>query len=195
MGFDHNDILVLLDSDVFLIKKINIRDVLKGYDLAGWHISNGHVHYLWHGLAILNMATLPNIRSLNFNCGKVEGKPIDAGGYSYFYLKNNPSIKIRWLDYYHAGSLYCQSCKQSQKAMCNHNIEVLQKRGLKEHHIELLHAAQNIEFFYNNTFLHYRGGTNWDNKNEQYHNNKTKAIDKFLDHIIQENTQSRALGG
>ena len=36
----------------------------------------------------------------------------------------------------------------------------------------------------NHTFLHYRGGTNWDDKCNEYHRNKTTILNEFFNKIL-----------
>ena len=185
LGFDHNDIVLLCDSDLFLVKKFSIRKFLAGYDLGGALGANGYVNYLWHGLAFLDMRALPNNRSLSFNCGRVDGKPIDGGGHSYYYLKSNPDVKARYVNHHHVGDFQCDQCRREHRLVCLHNTVLLERAGFDEHQIRFLQSAHNVEFFHNNTFLHYRGGTNWDNKSGQYHKQKTDALQKYLDAVLQ----------
>ncbi len=71
-GFNHDDILMLIDSDMFLIKEFDVRSFMQGYDLAGFHKSCcndtrriqhteeiPHTVYVWIGLIILDMRSLP----------------------------------------------------------------------------------------------------------------------------------------
>lgn len=190
LGFAHNDILVLFDSDLFLIKPFSFRQFLNGYDLGGMRLSNGYTEYLWHGLAILDMSRLPNKETLTFNCGKVNNIPIDAGGHSYYYIKNHPELKIRWTDNYHySGHLYCEKCISMNSsihkyAICNHNTQNLRNRGFNKYDIQLLQTAHNIEIYHNLTFVHYRAGTNWDYRSEAYHKQKTKAFQHYMTNIL-----------
>src|ERR1700730_829964 len=46
LGFAHDDILVIIDSDLFLVREFSFRDCLKDCDLAG--LKQG-VGYLWIG--------------------------------------------------------------------------------------------------------------------------------------------------
>lgn len=183
-GFSHNDILVLLDSDVFMVKKINIKKMLENYDIAAVRAGNGYVTYLWHGLTLLDLKKLPNIHTLTFNCGKVNGKPIDAGGHSYYYLKENPTLKILFFTHYYSGYLRCSTCQRRDLLLCPHNTQQLKENGFDEAQVEFLQKAHNVEFFHNNSFLHYRGGTNWDNKNKEYHLQKTRALHTYLEKIF-----------
>ncbi len=184
LGFDHNDIVVLLDSDLFLVKPLSVREFLHGYDLGGSKKGNGNVSFLWHGLAFLDMRSMPNKQTLTFNCGQINGHPIDAGGYSYFYLRDNPDLKTRWFGEIHSSSLRCDSCKKSDYSLCTHNTSKLQQEGFNEKQIAFLQSAINVEFFYKNTFLHYRGGSNWDNKKHHYHKMKTKALNTYINAIL-----------
>jgi hypothetical protein len=184
IGFDHDDIVVLLDSDLFLVKKLSVREFLKDFDIGGMQLSNGHVDYLWHGLAFLDMRTLPNKRSLNFNCGRVRGRPIDAGGHSYYYLKDNPSLKVSYVNYHYSRSLYCSSCRETEESICLHNTNELKELGFDDHQIRFLQTVSNIEFFHNNSFMHYRGGTNWTNHSKKYHQHKTAALHTYMNAIL-----------
>ena len=86
MGFNHDDILVLLDSDIFITKPVSFRNLLSDCDIFGLPQSKKDEHlveYLWIGFCCLNMKNLPNIHTLNFNCGEVAGLRVDAGGYTY----------------------------------------------------------------------------------------------------------------
>lgn len=96
LGFKHDDIVVIIDTDMFLIKPFSFRDFMRGYDLAGVPQRRGPVTYLWQGLIMFNMQTLPDKEQLNFNCGSIEGQPCDVGGYSHKYLKSHPNVKIRF---------------------------------------------------------------------------------------------------
>jgi len=183
-GFDHDDILVLFDSDLFLIKPLSFRKILQDYDIAAMQIGNGYVTYLWHGLCCLNMKTLPNIRTLNFNCGKIDGKPIDAGGHSYFYLRDNPDIKVHFFNYFHTVHFRCPSCATNDSLICNHNLDLLQSKGFDNIMIDFLQNAHNVECFHDASFLHYRGGTNWNHRTAGYHQRKTAAFKKLIAHAL-----------
>ncbi len=141
-GFDHDDILVMLESDVFLVKPINISQLMQHYDIAGRFITPskrigwiGEITYLWHGLAFLNLKTMPNKRTITFNCGRVDNTPVDAGGQSYYYLRNNPEIKLFSFDHVFSNELKCDSCKNTNTPTCIHNTQELAKTGLDEHQI------------------------------------------------------------
>ena len=66
VGFDHNDLLILLESDVFLIKEFSFVEYMQNYDLSGYDRSieysdnKKNLDFLWIGLIYINMRTLPN---------------------------------------------------------------------------------------------------------------------------------------
>lgn len=167
-GFTHDDILVLMDSDLFLIKEFSFKDYLKGYDLAGLKQGMG---YLWIGFVILDMAALPNIETLNFNCGRVNNIPVDAGGHSYYYLQNNPTICPKF---------FAQSYPQHLRS-----IEKLKEQNFDQAAIDfIMENPSNIEYMLDNSFLHYRGGTNWDHKSTQYHQQKTSLLNTYITNLL-----------
>jgi hypothetical protein len=56
--------------------------------------------------------------------------------------------------------------------------------GFDDNLIAFIENANNVEFFYNGSFIYYRGGTNWDNKNGEYHTRKTAALQQYLKAIL-----------
>lgn len=184
MGFAHTDIVMLLDSDLFLVKPFSAREFLHGYCLGGAQTGNGHVSFLWHALAILDMKSMPNKESLTFNCGRVDGHPIDGGGHSYFYIKNNPDAKVRFMNHSLSESFLCELCNTTNQPLCNHNTKELINQNFNELQIQFLQKAHRVEFFHDNTFLHYKSGTNWNNKSSEYHLIKTKALNDYITALL-----------
>jgi hypothetical protein len=118
----------------------------------------------------MNMPTLPNKRTLNFNCGWVAGTLTDVGGYTYYYLKQHPQIKVLY-----GSSTVFKECRQK--------LSTLPAQDPLAHFLEA--PLDNPEFYVNFTFLHYRAGSNWDKKSAQYHEMKTKIFNKFILEILQ----------
>lgn len=184
LGFDHDDIVMLLDSDLFLVKPFSVREFMHGYGLGGAKTGNGYVEFLWHALAILDMKNMPNKRTLTFNCGEVDGHPIDGGGHSYYYIKNNPQVNVRFMSHIYAENLQCHPCRSANQSLCPHNIDTLKAAGFDAPQIEFIQRANQVEFFHNNSFLHYRNGSNWDNKSAHFHQMKTEALNEYLNTIL-----------
>lgn len=159
---DKSTISVILDFDMFLTKVFSINDYLRGYDLSAVAQSRGHVNYLWPGIMFFNMDTLPERDSINFMGDRIEGFSVDVGGHFYYWLKNNPGLRIRTL---------VQSGMIDEK---NNNMHYLPR--------EIHHEYQTAFKFemYTRAFLHYGRGSNWDWQSASYHQNKTSCLEKLL---------------
>lgn len=187
IGFDHNGLVMIIDSDMFLINAFSLKAFMQNTDLAGVAQSVPNVHYLWNGLVFFNMNTTPNKRSMNWNCGKVNGSSVDVGGHMHHYLVDNPQAHIKHLDVYHTGNLMCQSCRKNDSYYCAHGFEekVQNNTYLDEANKQfLLKRPVNIEFLVNGHFLHYRGA-GWDTKTPQYHKTKQQLCKEFIEAKIE----------
>lgn len=175
IGLKHDDILVIIDSDMFLVKEFSIRDFMRDVDLAGVPQSRGGMEYIWNGLVFFNMKTLPNKQQINFNCGFVNGNPVDVGGQMYHYLQNNRTVQIKHLNQFYLSNNDRESL----------SIEVLKKNGFDLISTDfILSKPPNVEFIHDNHFLHYRGGTNWDRKQPEYHAHKTSLLQQYVDALL-----------
>lgn len=184
LGFKHNGLVMIIDSDMFLIKQFSIEEFMKNTSLAGVSQSRGHVSYLWNGLVFFNMNNLPNKREMNFNCGIVEGQPTDVGGYLHYYFKQYPNIACKYINVLHSDAVKCDSCRISNAELCQHNTSKLEELKFDPICIKFFQNANNIEFLIDNHFVHYRGGGNWDHKSSYYHQMKTQALNNFLKDLL-----------
>lgn len=209
VGFDHDDIIVLFESDLFPIKKFSFQAFLQGYDVAGFdrsvedpRLAQKNVPFLWVGLLLLNLNTMPHPTAFNLNCGYVNNIVIDAGGYSNYYLRHNPDLGTRYIDKIYSELFICQECEQRKAYRCTHSTKKLKQAGFDTRTIQLIQDVpidwgsgvsasnikrrRNIEFFMDNTFVHFYGGTGYakysylGDKVEQFYADKTKA---FFDYI------------
>ncbi|OGB84408.1 hypothetical protein A3F66_06215 [candidate division TM6 bacterium RIFCSPHIGHO2_12_FULL_32_22] len=194
LGFFHKGPLLILDSDMFLIREFSVKEVLKNYDIIsiyqrGIGDNNCTVNYISIDLILMNMEKLPNKQTFNVNCGYHDGAPTDAAGQTYWYIKNNPTIRILYsnnyvisedniiVDYFknHAGH-----------KIYSLNMENLKNAEFSEKEIEyIMSGATNTEFVLNNCFHHYRSGSNWDGRPHEYHKNKFHLLKKFVENITQ----------
>ncbi len=155
IGFKHDGLVVLLDSDMFLIRNFSIKEYMHTYDLAGLEQPRPGVIYLWIGLAFLDMRTMPNRHTIDFNCGLVGSQPVDAGGQTYYYLQNNPTAKVRFFE---EGFI--------------HNFHFV------------LGKTRHIPIVDENIFFHYYAGTNWTRWSQEYHTEKTKCLNSVLTDML-----------
>ena len=107
-GWEHEGIVAIIDSDLFLIRLFSIEEYLSGYDIAGpclwggyrdWvhQVAAEHLGYLWPVLAFLDMRTLPYKEDLSFYPGYIEGFALDTGSESYYYFETYPDVRIRMM--------------------------------------------------------------------------------------------------
>ena|ERR1700722_1663397 len=191
LGLFHNGIVALFDSDLFLVKEFSITKFMQNHQLAGLAQSrkrknNTLINYIWIGLVFLDMSKLPNKQSINFNTGRIDDEPVDAGGYTYFYLQNSPEVEVRYFSYAIAPLYMCKKCVQAHNDYCTHNTADLIANGFDENQMKFARSGPlNCEFFERATFVHYRAGTNWDNKADNYHEVKTKLFNKYFQDILE----------
>lgn len=213
LGFNHDDIIVLFESDLFLTKEFSFRSYLENFDVAGFDrsiecakLTEKNVHFLWVGLLLLNLKTMPQPKSFNLNCGYVNNIVIDAGGFTNYYLNNNDGLKVSFIDKLPSEQFVCTACEQQKAYRCTHNTQKLEKAGFDARTIKLiqdvpldwgsgfigthLKRRRNIEFFMHNSFVHFYGGTGYakysylgDDKVEQFYEDKTKAFFDYIDDI------------
>jgi len=142
--------IAILDSDIFLIEPTKLTEAIQ---YEGRCIIDGRTHrdgrvfrYMWPTLFLADMARLPNPKTLSWWCGQIEGVPVDVGGQTHHYLKAHPEIIIEGINREHFSD--SESCE--------------------------FHPANYDEFYLNGaTILHYRCGSNWDQRSREYHEKKT----------------------
>jgi len=178
LGFRHDGIVAVVDSDLFLVKPFSFKKYLKGYQIAGLHqhgVKDGvQIPYLWIGIVFMDMASLKEKETLNFNCGKIADVPVDAGGFTHYYLKKHPDLKIKYFDQVHSSYIDSQ------------NIPSLQQHGFDANQIAMLQAGlHDVEFFIQASWFHYRSGTNWNCQSQEYHDIKSRLMNDYIAKISQ----------
>jgi hypothetical protein len=89
----NEDIILFVDSDMFLFQKFNPIEYMQDKIITGCIQIRGKIEYIWNGIFILNMPKIASLNGdLNFNCGFVEGELTDVGGHTYYFLKENELI-------------------------------------------------------------------------------------------------------
>ena len=128
------DIVLFLDSDMFLIDEFNIEKYMKDSIIGGLTQQRGHVTYMWNGIMFFNMSKILD-KSIDFSDGIIEGEMTDVGGHTYLYfLKTGIKMKESDVDY-----------------PTHYNDIDLQKDA----------GGYNMELHLDGKFLHYRAATNW----------------------------------
>ena len=168
------DKYLLIDSDMFLVDNFDISEYEK-YDCAIvlQSCDNFTNNYFWNGIYYFDFNKMKNINLLNWNCGKH-----DVGGMMKEWLsiqtKNIPnSHEIRYTnkkfhndDIYYIKHLWSCSWDESEIP------ENLKNNAKLIHFIKTDPRNKNGKFYceiYDNKFLHYRAGGNWEKRNMKLH--------------------------
>ncbi|MDR3550954.1 MAG: hypothetical protein P4L31_06080 [Candidatus Babeliales bacterium] len=191
LGFGHNGPVVVLDSDMFLVRPISIVEQMKDCDIFSLMRGAGNgVIYCCPIIMIFAMNELPNKKTMNFNCGKADGQSVDSGGYTHYYFKNNPTVRLKHIDELQAYQLFCpdnfnpSSCIDT-KTLMEEQILKLVDMGFNEKEIAFLQKKPNsVCYLLRNSFIHYRAGSNYDNQSMLYEKQKMALIKEYLDDLL-----------
>jgi hypothetical protein len=162
--WDKDTIHVVLDSDMFFVNDFNFNEYLGENDICAIHQKREHIEHLWNGFLFFRGASLPDKNHLDFRLGTVEGVRTDTGGNTYYWMKRNPDLKIKYM-------LHTDRADVA-------GTKILPKKIRAEYKSE--YRFQFIE----NSVLHYRAGSNWDKKSKDFIDNKKEYLNSFLDEVI-----------
>ena len=146
-GYNHDDIVVIMDADVFPIKPIKIRDLLIEYPLVGIDSEFKHMHYLWVPFIAFDPKRLPNITDLKFHLDFIEGILCDTGSHSYHYFKDNPGVPYQ---------LYP---RRSDNDFSPWDELTFLKFGFNQDGIDKISWPISMEFYIDYHFIHFVGGS------------------------------------
>lgn len=171
----HPDKYLLIDSDMFLIDYFDLTDY-ENYDCAVVLQSRNNciINYLWNGIYYFDFTKMKNINLLNWNC-----KPgCDVGGMMEQWLKsqtnkipNTDEIRHTNKSFHNDDIYYIKhlwSCSWDESEI----PENFKDNTKLIHFIKTDPRNQNGKFYceiYDNKFLHYRAGGNWERKNMNLH--------------------------
>ncbi len=193
MGFDHNGIVMFIDSDMFLVRPFNINEFMKDLDIAsvykGASDDKKSVGYLVPLLTMLNMSKLPDKRTLDFSCGEANGFLLDTGGLTYYYLKNHPNLKTYWFDEFYGWQLFCPEeyakHREDKTTPVTQQIQKLKSLGFNDKEIKFLQKKPStFSYQFNNNFFHFRGGSNYDNFSKDFMSKKMKLVSDYIYDIL-----------
>ncbi len=210
IGFNHNDIVMICENDLFLVKEFSVREYLQGFDLAGFNravefsqATSKGIKFLWIGLILMDMRTMFNKKIFNVNCGYIDGALVDSGGYTHYYLKNNPSARVRYVDKVYTEKFVCNVCKRRKSYRCIHNTNILKKNKFDEETIKFLQEVpidwgsglgkvterRNVEFFLDKKFVHFYGGSGYATFSPYYefytfYQDKINAFEAFIANLL-----------
>lgn len=199
--FSHReDPVMIIDSDMFLIRPFSIAKHLEGTHLSGvsWgtndQITNEPYSYLWLALIMFNNSLLPDRYSISFNCGIIPDTNCicDSGGMTGKYIQRfKEQLNIKYLDTLFGYQFYCpyRYAPESIQNFSNISPETIAQnlyaKGFTEDEIQLaLDRPYTIELLGNNHFLHYRAGTNYEGYSQEFLSQKDKVLLRFFERIL-----------
>lgn len=203
--FSHHDgPVMIIDSDLFLIRPFSIEKALKNKHLGGIYsgtldmVTGEPVSYLWLVLILFNNPVLPERESICFNCGYIPGTNAvcDSGGWTNLYLnKYKDLLKVNALNFVTGNKFFCpyrysQQPQNFDELSASYITQNLTERGFTDAEIRLaLKKPYTIELFGDNQFLHYRAGTNYENYTNEFLSDKDKVLMEFFNEILQSDCQ------
>ena len=168
-GYDHDDLVVIMDADVFPIQPMSIRDLVTDIPLIGIDSEFKDLHYLWVPFIVLDPKRLPNLRDLRFSVGFINDVLCDTGSQSDQYLKNNPEVPYQ---------LYP---RRSGNDFYPWDSDTFLRLGFYNHGMNQLSWPSPFEFYVDYHLVHHVGGSAQD---PSIH--KTQAICDLLNCALAE---------
>ena len=109
IGYDFDGIVVLIDSDMFLIRPFSIEKYMGDAHIASFiRNTERSFDFFWPGLTFIRMNKIPNKKELIFDGGYINGRPLDTGGFSLLYInKYKHMLTIKPIDILYGYKLFC----------------------------------------------------------------------------------------
>lgn len=179
-GYNHDDIVGLVDGDMFLIRPTSIRQLLENYSIVGTQKTEAGTDYFWVALTLFDMRKLPDRESLRFNVSWVGNCILDSGGHSYYYIQSHPDVPKLMVK-----KVPLANVKQYKKVQ----LEKILKYSPAE--VDLIkNMNHDAEFHFGGHFLHYlrssflNSENRYANETTDYHHQKSLPISSFFNRIL-----------
>ena len=165
-GYDHDDLVVIMDGDNFLIQPMSFRELLGSNNFAGccrWPKNFGKTTLerpfwdAWIVFVAFNPTKLPTPRELKFHVDVVKDHPVfpdftivDSGGAVYKYINRYPHMKIKEFSWQDAGVFRSafpaqfQNIDQDKRAFYSNLIEFID--NIYPHNIQVLGSEHFLHF-------------------------------------------------
>lgn len=180
-GYHHDDIIALIDGDVFPIRPINIRKLLGDRDIVAVRkrlpgdvddpLTRDQIDYLWVTFVAFHPRKIPDVRDLQFQVDLIQNKIHDTGSATYHYLQNHPDLSL---------TLFPRSSSQQLGRFAP---RILEKMGFNPREIQFIKGmpeGQFVEVYVDHKLLHFCNSC-WDHWGYQQ---KTRYVKQFIDEII-----------
>jgi hypothetical protein len=169
-------VLAILDSDMFLVQSYSFVDALRGSSLAFVPQSRGPLTYAWITVIVADLRRLPDAAELRFHCAHLDGMLLDTGGASFFYLQSHPSLPVRHISCVSPHSLTPAVVAEAERQK---HITTDMKTHL-DADAKIADGYYASELLDDYKFLHYRAGSNWENRSPRYHLARGDLLAQFV---------------
>jgi len=177
-GYDHNDIVVIIDGDAFPIRPLKLSQMMQKFPVLGIkRCTEDFFDYLWVIFIAFDPRRLPNIKDLKFGLGPIDGKIRDTGSESYNYFIKNPEVKVKKI----LGTV--------SRALCDRKDSEIRCNGFSKNEISLIRSLEkpsSVEFHIHKHILHL--GASSFNLCDQEH--KFSCARKFLETILESSDEN-----
>lgn len=145
-GYNHDDIVGLVDGDAFPIRPLSVRSLLSDCDIAGIRKNYYPIEYLWVVFMVFDMRSFPNKKDLIFDLAVVDNMIHDTGSNLYHFLLDNPHIRCKKYDGLTGNNFPDKS------------VDALLSAGFSEPEIDLIQKENTkipVEFHLDKRLLHF----------------------------------------
>ncbi len=168
----------IIDNDMFPVKDFSVRKILNESVLAGVHSQSPSkdlkriIPWIWAGLLFLDPQKMRHREIWSFDCGKVDGIPVDVSGQTYHWLQRAQAdgIQPNWIKHLPSLQWTLDDLPIELPEIMADFMQNDDRNKERKFYCEL----------YAETFLHFRAGSNWNRETAEKvnirNNNFLKAV-------------------
>ncbi len=192
-GYDHDDIVVIMDGDNFLIQPLSIRELLNSHDIVGFNqlpdmLGNlrrqgekqvpKNREMFWVVFVAFNPRKIPNPHELRFNVDVVNGHYhltdhtiSDTGAAAHRYLQKYPHLRLQAYPWQDSGIFRSYFSREELKSI-----------GFSDRLIDFINDIfpENVQFFAFEHFIHFSAVSSESTGRER----KVRYLRQFIDDIL-----------
>lgn len=190
--FTHNFTgkVLLFENDDFLIQPHSFEKQMKGvafgykpyawmWDKQGKWLCNPSLTYPHANMAFFDFSRIAHPELINWSGMTEQGYLFDTGGKMFYFLHSNPKMGTKTIN---------EVASWDIKPNRNFFQPLVSSGVLPQSYIPLLEELlatipSEVQFLNDYTVLHYWIGSNWNNKEQAFHDKKFQAVSKFIDKI------------
>lgn len=171
----HGGKYLVLDSDMFPIAKFNTNKYNEYAAAIVPQIRENDgkkVHYFWNGIYYFNMDSMTHKNALSWKCDDIEGVWTDVGGGMHYYLQatKDAHYTIRHLSSGRWSALdFPLNCDTKWLHYIKNDVRNT--------------GTQFYSEIYDNTFLHFRAGGNWDKRASDEYESRVDLLSRVANSI------------